>query len=216
VIPPAFDEVFPFSDGLALVHRDGRAGFIDRRGTIIIAPTFRAAWPFSDGLATVMVGGEDLAGGRPAQIDRAGHLVSRLMPNERFVVGGTYTEGLVGAMFLNERAWGYVDRDGSVVIPPRFVSAGAFHGGLAPATIREERTDVEDPLSALKCGYIDRAGRWVVPPRYGSCDPLQDGVAMATPDVPRGEVVEISGTVEGRWDYIDTSGRVLGRLECAH
>lgn len=69
-IAPAFLSVRDFSEGLAPVQaQNGKWGYIDKTGTMVIAPQFDLAYGHSDGLAGVRIG--DLRG----FIDRRGTLV---------------------------------------------------------------------------------------------------------------------------------------------
>jgi tetratricopeptide (TPR) repeat protein len=61
---------------------------------------------------------------------------------------------------LQDRRWGYVDRDGRVVIPPRFDAADPFSEGLAAV----RQGDV--------LGYVDLAGTLVLVPTFGAAGPL--------------------------------------------
>ncbi|WP_161768763.1 WG repeat-containing protein, partial [Picosynechococcus sp. NKBG042902] len=51
VINPQFDQIRPFSEGLAAVRVGDRWGYIDKEGTMVINPQFDSAEPFSEGLA---------------------------------------------------------------------------------------------------------------------------------------------------------------------
>jgi len=78
-IPKRFEVVLQFSDELAAVRIDGRYGFIDRTGKIVIAPQYEAAGPFTGDYAEVQVNG------RSGAIDRTGRIVvpaefDRLVP----------------------------------------------------------------------------------------------------------------------------------------
>ena len=68
-IPQTFEVAKEFSEGLAAVRIDGRYGFIDPTGKIVIAPRFEAAGPFTGGYAEVRLDGASGA------IDRSGKLV---------------------------------------------------------------------------------------------------------------------------------------------
>lgn len=48
-----YDEVYIFQEGLALVQQNGKYGYIDRTGTLIIPTQYDYAGAFSEGLAPV-------------------------------------------------------------------------------------------------------------------------------------------------------------------
>jgi WG containing repeat len=56
VIPPRFDAVDRFHEGLALVTLDGRHGYIDTTGAMVLEIPNDTSGPFSQGLAAVKVG----------------------------------------------------------------------------------------------------------------------------------------------------------------
>ena len=170
-IDPQYERAYRFVDDRALVRQDGNYGFIDTNGTLVIPPTFAEAGPFADGLAPV----------RPDSlwgfIDRTGTMVVeprfRLSPSARpslvDSVSGPAADSspptLVpparsASYFAENRArirhdgrWGYVDRSGTTVIPPRFARAGDFRNGLA-------RVRFADGSS----GYVRPDGTVVWPP----------------------------------------------------
>ena len=101
VIPPQFDEVYDFSQGLAKVHKEFKFGFIDCAGRVVIPLQFSNATVFSEGLAAAKPSKEKAqAAGIP--LDPLGRV-----------------------------PWGYIDSTGKFVIPPQFSLAGVFSEGLA-------------------------------------------------------------------------------------
>jgi hypothetical protein len=116
------------------------------------------------------------------------------------------------------RAWGYVDRDGEVVIPPVFQYASTFSEGLAAV----------QPLGASCVGFIDTTGAWAIPcsDRFSTPAYFSEGLAATGgryidpsgtvvlsfegPDAPdylgafrRGRAVASNGSAEG---YVDRHG----------
>jgi len=149
-LEPRYERAYRFVNDRALVRQDGRYGFIDPNGTVVIPTTFAGAGPFSDGIAPV----------RPDSlwgfIDRTGTMVVaprfRLPPSPTADLSSHDSLTLSPAdssapalvpsrsvsYFSDNRArirhngrWGYVDRTGTTVIPPRFARAGRFRNGLA-------------------------------------------------------------------------------------
>jgi hypothetical protein len=84
-------------------------------------------------------------------------------------------------------SWGYVDEAGKMRIPARFHGAGGFSDGLAAVDLCNQ------------CGYIDREGKQVFAAGFRHCYRFSGDVAK----------VEIG---EGKWGFIDKSGKVLATL----
>jgi hypothetical protein len=83
--------------------------------------------------------------------------------------------------------YGYIRRDGSIAIPPRYESAMSFSEGLAGI----QQDD--------KWGFINLAGEIVVKPTFDSCQSFAHGLAA----VENGDSKQ----------YIDTYGRVVIRTD---
>ncbi len=125
-----------------------------------------------------------------------------------------FREGL--AAVRQSGRWGFIDRDGDWVIPPRFDQVREFQEGLAPA------------LAGELWGFIDRGGDWVIPPRFSRVNSFRDGLATvwqgsrAGVITPAGEMVIPMGRFyaigefqeegaaamdrSGRWGVIDRTG----------
>lgn len=67
---------------------------------------------------------------------------------------------------VSDGKWGYIDRNGTEVIPPVFLSAGNFSEGLAPARLNGNY------------GYIDASGKFAVAEQYDYANPFNDGLAL--------------------------------------
>lgn len=64
-----FDDLGYFYNGLAKVKKDGKWGFIDKAGGLVVEPSFERVDRFSEGLAAVKIGG------KWGFIDKSGSLV---------------------------------------------------------------------------------------------------------------------------------------------
>jgi hypothetical protein len=210
---------------LFTVTVDGRSGFIDANGKVVIPPTFEKAYSFRDGLAAVMVGG------RWGFIDAKG----RQVIDPQFAEVGFFSEGLASFRKTPAGKWGYINASGEVLLEPRFDSAGEFRNGVAqvafetargralaliadaqlvPPNVRFiDRTGefVADPGPTRLAtgaagelipftkngmmGYVDAAGTVVIAPTFAEAHPFSDGLACAR-----------TGNLYG---YIDKSGKFV-------
>lgn len=81
-------------------------------------------------------------------------------------------------------SYGYIDRRGMEVIPPRYEWAGTFHNGMAQIK------------SGSKWGYINKAGEEVIPPKYDINRKFDcDGFAKVS--------------VNRKWGIIDKTGKTV-------
>jgi hypothetical protein len=105
------------------------------------------------------------------------------------------------------RKWGFIDKTGKTVIPPRYIYARSFSEGLAAVRIFSRRDwgrwgfiDKQGNMAIPaqfdfagnfsegrawvrldnKYGAIDREGMLVIPPRYDDVDDFYQGVASVT------------------------------------
>jgi hypothetical protein len=123
--------------GLYPVKVNGKYGFIDRSGKVVIAPTYDKAEPFQEGLSAVRLGN------KYGFIDSEGHMV---IPPQ-FDDASSFSEGLAKVKVGTQ--WGYIEKSGKMVIEPQYKFALAFHQGLA--SVSSERIS----------GYLDKTGKMV-------------------------------------------------------
>jgi hypothetical protein len=158
VIPPKGGTPSGFDAGqrLTIIRGwDGKFGFMDRSGRIVVEPKYQYAVGFREGLAAVRENG--LFG----FINEAGEMV--IPPQFRSAFSSVFVEGL--AAVAPQSAWGYIDRTGKLVIPAQFAKASDFSEGLAAVQLEGH------------WGFIDRTGKLVAPPQYKAATAFHDGIA---------------------------------------
>lgn len=219
-IPPQFDEVHGFSEGLAAVRIKQRWGWIDCAGNLKIPCRYAKVTAFREGAAVVTHRGER------GLLDTAGRFVG--LPGFEVILPPV--EGL--AKVQSKKRTGFVNAEGTFVIEPRQGDFDHFSGGFA----RFSR--LIPPAKCVRFGYIDPNGREVVPPILDDAGPFAEGVACATRTIVslddmhwgcidgQGEFVipekfhqiwrlgrfdrgVLAVRVNGKWGYIDRKGNYL-------
>ena len=220
VIAPKFETAEDFSEGLARIYVGSEAGFIDRTGKFVIQPIYTTATNFENGRSLVS------KEGKYSLIDKQGKTIAEIP----YRVLGDFHGGLATVQRPRTTgadgkaippAYGYINRDGKMVIEPQFMPAGPFPddgNGLAVGGLNREwvyfdrtgkiilRVSMEgkdradafhDGLLRFKDGFYwgfkNAAGNWAIPAKYDQVSDFQDGLAR----------VEL----EGKWQWIDTSGK---------
>lgn len=112
-----------FSEGLAVVSKNGLYGYIDTSGNIVIPINFVEATSFRDGIAQVSLEDEDNTSYK-ALIDTQGNIVFDYRDyQDKYTEMFDYSEGLIGvskheeSYDKNETSYGFINIDGEVVIP---------------------------------------------------------------------------------------------------
>jgi len=137
----ASNEMFPVRDA------NGKWGYINSTGKVVIKIIFDDAKGFSEGLAAVK------KGNLWAYIDTTGKKIIDFA----FIDASSFSEGLA-AVREKDIYTGYIDRTGKYVIEPKYAyaQACAFSGGLAAVW--------EYP--GFKWGYINKTGSYVIAPQF--------------------------------------------------
>ena len=213
-IHPQFDEIrWSFHEGLASVRAGDKWGFIDKNGKFIIEPNLEYGHYFVDARSIINVGKNTEL--RHGIIDKSGKLITEQLFEWS---GWSFSEGLLDVKVNGK--WGYVDRNGSMVIPPKYKDARGFSEGLAAVAFDDGRNkwgfidrngDVIIPaefddafyfsegLGTIrtndKIGFIDKSGKIVIEPKFEHTYGFSEGLAAVR--------------VNGKWGFINTSGRFV-------
>ena len=156
-----YDNVRPFSEGLAVVRLGDKWGFINADGSVAIPLSYDFVFPFSEGLAVVSKGGqwvlegyEDSGGvyrgGQWGFIDKTGAEVIPLIYDRGTA---SFSEGL--AVVVKDEKYGYIDKAGTVVLPLVYDYAGPFSEGLAFVSVVDEDAHPDDVYYGIGFGYIN-------------------------------------------------------------
>jgi hypothetical protein len=104
--------------------------------------------------------------------------------------------------------WGYADRNGKLVIGPRFENARKFSGGLAAVYVRtgaKSRAGLDDSDAAAaeerKWGFIDETGKTVIAPEFEAVADFSEGFAAVSYKAPSSDT--------DTWGYVDREGHVV-------
>ena len=132
-----YENAICFCEGFAAVKKNGKWGFIDKYGKTVIDFTYDSVGNFSDGMA-YFTKGETIG-----FIDGSG---KELIPRhvnywgkyECYKEFEDFHEGLAAAR--SDLGWGYIDKEGKVVIECQFDEAGDFINGVA--TVRKYVSDL--------------------------------------------------------------------------
>ena len=189
----------PYIDG------NGKYGFIDKSGNVVIPFKYDSAYSFSEGLAVVRLDG------KYGFIDKSGN---KVVPCKYDWVD-SFSEGL--ALVILDGKCGFIDKSGNVVIPFKYDSAYSFSEGLAVVRLDG------------KYGFIDKIGNVVIPFKYDWAISFSEGLASVELDGKYGFIDKIGNVVipfkydsaydfseglapvklDGKWGFIDKIGNVV-------
>ena len=86
-------------------------------------------------------------------------------------------------MIIFNMSHGFVDRNGKIIVKPKFRRANHFFEGLAAVKIED------------KWGFIDKSGKIVIEPKFDRATSFREGLALVK--------------IEDKWSSIDNTGKVV-------
>ncbi|MCR4932544.1 MAG: WG repeat-containing protein [Bacteroidales bacterium] len=210
-----------FHEGLAYVSKWFDYGFIDKNGKLVIPIIWKEAYDknqfdFKEGMAAVMD-----KNNRWVYIDKNGDVkIEWKISSDRSCIAYNFSEGL--AQVKDSKGWGFIDKNGRLVIPCQWESAGGFSDGLASVRDNNDNYGYIDKSGRLvipciwkkgwasfneglayvgdnngKYGFIDKSGRIIIPCQYGRAKDFSEGLAA------------VYDTEKKGYGYIDKNGRIV-------
>jgi hypothetical protein len=137
-------------EGLTVVRRDGKFGFVDERGRLRIANRYEDAGSFREGLAPVRILG------KWGFIDKA----DRVVVHPAYDRPSQFHSGL--AIVARNGRWGLIDREGNTRLELRYDSIRQV----------DERTFL--CYLGGRCGLANNNGRILLEPRFDSIESVED------------------------------------------
>ena len=165
------------------IEIEGKFGYADKSGKVVIPCQWLYAEDFSEGLARIHKW-NSWDDNYQGFIDKNGDL---LIPCQ-WKTAKPFSEGLAAVMNDNDM-WGYIDKKGHLIIPCCWKGAQSFSDGLA--VIKDLNKN---------CGFIDKMGLTVIPCQWKDATSFADGFAK----------VEDSNR---KWWIIDKTGRIIGETK---
>lgn len=186
----SYDDMSIFKEKLARVKRNGKYGFINKKGEEVIPLEYDSTGVFNSGIAVVFKGRKAGAINNknetviPFEYDQLGAFVDGLafygvknmvgiidktgkkITEPIFAKMGAFSEGLVS--FVKDKKVGFVNTKGEEIIAPTYDNANSFSENLAPVSMNG------------KVGYIDQKGNLVVPFIYDNAWDFKDGYALVS------------------------------------
>ena len=144
-------------DGIVEIKKDGRYGFADLTGRVIVAPQYDSIGRPIDGL--IVVGMEiGQCKYKYGVVDKTGAVIVPLKFDElgTWGYGTPFSENIIPAS--NGEKWGAIDLHGEYVIPPVYDRVFPCENGIAVVQ------------NGLKYGYVSRSGKEVFRPQFDIAD----------------------------------------------
>lgn len=163
-IKPQYQEAWSFQEGLALIKKDDKWGYIKTDGSFAIKPTYDDGWGFSDGLAKVQKG------------DKFGFINAQnqvIIPIKYEDSHHWFNDGF-GSLKQNGK-WALVDKKGKVLTKFEYDLVGVVSEGriLVNKDVNEEES---------LYGFLDTKGKLVIPLTYDYASSFEDGVSLVMKD----------------------------------
>jgi len=140
--------------GLAKVKKDGKVGYVNKLGTVVIKLDYDEGLTYNEGYTAVKKGNKWM------YLDSTGKAITEAIYDDAYNFSG----GLAAVAKNNQ--FGFINTSGQVVIPIAFSNAHGFSDGLAAAANEKG-----------VWGFIDNKGNWAIKPMYYFANNFENGEA---------------------------------------
>jgi len=142
-----YEEINEPTEDFYLVAKDGKYGFLNKKGEVVVSLKYTDALPFKQGVAAVGIDGNWFF------IDKTG---KQIFIN-RFNNVSSFSDSLC-AVTQDGEFWGYIDMTGNFIIQPLYESAEDFVNGFG--IISKKEKDPKNKAMFISQRYkIDKAGK---------------------------------------------------------
>ena len=150
-----------FIEGLAVVSKEGKYGFVNKKGQVIIPITYALASINSDGFAVVMSKTNKVTA---SMVDMQAQKVGSIEYDDL----KDPTEGLLAVAKANK--WGFVNNQGKEVVPLEYDAVAPFSEGLA--LVKKDG----------QWGGVDKYGEIIIPLEYDNISSFSEELAVVKKD----------------------------------
>lgn len=173
-----FQKAHAFQNGMAIVEQNGKKGFLDKDGTLIIPPKYDSLSFFEEGLAFVNIGAEEdydgfLVGGKWGIINTNGAYIKDHVYDH---VKGFFGEVAWVIKDLKDGKWGLINQEGTQIIDHDYDEVFSFYH--EKALVRKDEnyyfmdkscniiTDVDDSVDKIS-NFDGKIGKAISNGKYG-------------------------------------------------
>lgn len=185
-----FQRIEECSDGIFVVMKNNKYGFLDTNGNMLTKAKFDAAASFSNGRAAVKWNG------KWGFINRKGEWVIE----NKYDQVRSFHEGLtsvaIGSVW-NQRVWGVIDTNGNALKTKAYDEIRGLKGGLFQVFVNGEGS-----------GFINRKGKEVIPCHY---DFLDSGTQDSW--FSHGKITARDNISERQLVWLDEKGKLLKQFK---
>lgn len=167
-------------------------GYIDSTGRIIVEPQFYYATDFVNGLGLVEFDDE-----RVGFLNTRGEFIAKGINPQNYKYLHYLCDDLLAVCDSSTEKFGFIDRNGQWIIPPKYYEVMDFSDGLAAvwenADVHVDTgSDCGTPVPHPKWGFIDKQGDYVIPPKYYQVSNFMDGYAVSDQHIIDKKGIEVS------------------------
>lgn len=199
-------------------HCDGKSGYKDKTGKVVIPCKWERAYEFHEGLAAV----KEIKG-KWGFIDKTGKIVIPCKWRE----ANSFNDGLAPVEDPNSHKYGFIDKNGEMIIPCNWSYAESFSEGLARVRIQDKSS-----FTGGLWGFIDKTGKEIIPCKWSYTDNwFKDGFLKVSEDSMHCGLIDKTGKIiipcqwkgigefkddyvsvkdnNGKWGFVDKTGNVV-------